>query len=144
MAQLLFSDEQKAQIVEAIQGAERDTSGEIRVHIERTCPQPDVVERAKEVFGLLGMHRTEQHNGVLFYLAVDDHKFAVLGDAGIHAVVPPHFWESTRDRLRTHFREGRFTEGLCEGIALAGQQLKAFFPYQSTDANELSDDVSFG
>lgn len=144
MAQLLFSDEQTAQIVAAIQAAERDTSGEIRVRIERTCPKADVLERAQEVFGLLGMHRTEQHNGVLFYLSVDDHKFAILGDSGIDAVVPPHFWESTRDQLRMHFRESRFTEGLCEGVALAGQHLKAFFPRQSDDANELSDDVSFG
>jgi uncharacterized membrane protein len=144
MAHLLFSDEQKAAIVAAIQAAERDTSGEIRVHLERTCPQPDVLERAKEVFGILGMHRTAQRNGVLFYLAVDDRKFAVLGDSGIDAVVPAHFWEATRDRLRDQFRSGQFTEGLCEGIALAGQHLKAFFPYQADDANELSDDVSFG
>jgi uncharacterized membrane protein len=144
MAHLLFSDEQTARIVDAIQDAERGTSGEVRVHIERTCPKPDVLERAREVFAMLGMHRTEQHNGVLFYLAVDDHKFAVIGDSGIHAAVPAHFWEDTRDVLREHFRAGQFTEGLCQGIARAGQHLKAAFPFHNDDINELPDDISFG
>ena len=139
----MFTDEEKQRIVEAIRAAERNTSGEVKVHAESKCPG-NVMERAREVFVKLELHRTELKNGVLFYIALDDHKFAILGDAGIHAVVPPDFWESTKDLMRQHFREGRVTEGLCEGIGKAGEKLHAHFPYKPNDVNELSDDISFG
>jgi uncharacterized membrane protein len=139
-----FTDAEQQRLLGAIQAAERETSGEIRVHVEQTCPLPDPLERAKAVFGLLNMHQTAQRNGVLFYLSLDDRKFALLGDAGIDAVVPADFWESTRDAMREHLRVGRLVDGLAEGIARAGEHLKAFFPHQADDRNELSDEISFG
>jgi uncharacterized membrane protein len=139
-----FDKDDQKQIVAAIQEAERQTSGEIKVHIEKNCPDADVMERAKVVFGTLGMHTTKDQNGVLFYLAYEDRKFAILGDKGIYEKVPQGFWESTREKMREHFRKHEFTEGLCEGILEAGSQLKKYFPYQSDDTNELPDDVSFG
>jgi uncharacterized membrane protein len=144
MAQNLFSDAQKADIVKAIQAAERNSSGEIRVHIEKVCPAENVLDRAAEVFIELGMSNTAQLNGVLFYLSIDDRKFAVLGDKGIDKVVPENFWETTKTLLKTHFSQGLFAEGLIKGIHSAGEQLKHFFPYQSEDVNELPDDISFG
>lgn len=141
---MILTDEQQKQIVEAIRAAERSTSGEVKVHIEHHCTPPDVLDRAKEVFGMLQMQRTERHNGVLFYLAITDRQFAVLGDKGIDEVVPENFWESTRDLMRGYFQEEHYAEGLCEGIKLAGQHLKAFFPWQDDDTNELSDEISFG
>ena len=144
MAEKLFSPEQKSQIVSAIQKAETMTSGEIQVHIENHC-RGDVLDRAAEVFETLKMYQTKDRNGVLFYLAVLDHKFAILGDAGINAVVPKDFWESTKEVMASHFRQGKFTQGLIEGIHLAGDQLGAHFPYDKAgDKNELSDEVSFG
>ncbi len=143
MAELAFTDQEKEQIVGAIREAERDTSGEVKVHIEKNCPQPDVMDRAKEVFFKLGLDKTKLRNGVLFYVAMDDHKFAILGDAGIDAAVPDNFWLTTKDTLRGYFKAGQITEGLCAGIRMAGQQLKSHFPYQSDDINELPDDISF-
>jgi uncharacterized membrane protein len=144
MAEKLFSPEQKAQIVSAIQKAETRTSGEIQVHIENHC-KGDVLDRAAEVFETLKMYQTKDRNGVLIYLAVADHKFAILGDAGINAVVPKDFWVKTKDIMEAHFRQGKFTEGLIEGIHQAGDQLGTHFPYDTQgDKNELSDDVSFG
>lgn len=144
MAEKLFSPEQKAQIVSAIKKAETNTSGEIQVHIENHC-KGEVLDRAAEVFETLKMYQTKDRNGVLIYLAVTDHKFAILGDAGINAVVAPDFWVKTKNIMEGHFREGRFTEGLIEGIYHAGIQLGTYFPYDTdTDKNELSDDVSFG
>lgn len=140
----LFGKEEQQLIVSAIQKAENRTSGEIKVHIEERCPVADVMERAKAVFGELGLHTTKEQNGVLFYLAHEDRKFAVLGDKGINEKVPADFWESTKEKLRAHFKKNEFTEGLCEGIEEAGQQLKKFFPYQADDTNELPDGVSFG
>jgi uncharacterized membrane protein len=99
---------------------------------------------AKEVFVLLKLHETRLRNGVLFYLALESHKFAILGDAGINEVVAPNFWQEIKDTMRSHFKQGLFTEGLCKGILMAGQELKAHFPYQANDKNELSDDISFG
>ena len=137
-----LTEEEKESIVAAIQEAERNTSGEIRVHLENHCKK-DVLDRAAEVFATLNMHQTKLRNGVLFYLAMKDHRLAILGDRGINQLVPEHFWEEIRDLMISRFKEGKYAEGLAEGIRMAGQQLKAHFPYQSNDRNELSDDISF-
>ncbi|MCA0231374.1 TPM domain-containing protein [Runella limosa] len=141
---LLLTPSQQEQVVAAIRSAELVTSGEVRVHIETNCLESDVIERAKQVFADLGMHRTDLKNGVLFYLATDDRKFAVLGDKGINERVPDNFWNNVRDTMRAHFKKNEFAEGLSQGIQLAGEQLKTFFPRQANDINELSDDISFG
>ncbi len=139
----LFTPEQQQQIITAIRDAELATSGEIRVHVEATCPDGDPVKRAIQVFGTLGMHETQEQNGVLFYLAVTDRKFAVVGDKGIDQRVPAGFWDSTKDILRQHFTASDYVAGLAEGIERAGQQLKQFFPRATDDINELPDDISF-
>lgn len=138
-----FTREQREDIRQAVLNAELDTSGEIRVHIETSC-KGDVLDRAAFIFDKMGMQKTEKRNGVLFYLAVKNRSFAVLGDKGINAIVPEDFWDSIKNTLLNHFREERFTEGLIEGITLVGNKLKKHFPYQSGDVNELSDDISFG
>ena len=89
------------------------------------------------------MHKTAERNGVLFYIAVSDRKFAIIGDAGINAKVPPGFWDEISTLLQKNFREEKFTDGLSEGIILAGKQLKTHFPFSKDDVNELSDEISF-
>lgn len=137
-----FSTEEKKQITDAIAQAELNTSGEIRLHMEGHC-KLDVLDRAAYIFEKLGMKETAQRNGVLFYLAVHDRKFAILGDAGINQVVPVNFWDQIKETMLTFFKEGKFTEGLSKGILMAGDQLKANFPRQKDDVNELSDEISF-
>jgi uncharacterized membrane protein len=137
-----FTKEQQAEILAAVRAAEEDTSGEIRVHIETHCPE-DVLDRAAWLFDKLGMKKTAQRNGVLFYLAVKDKKFAVIGDAGINLKVPDGFWNDVKELLQAKFREGKFTEGLKEGIILAGSHLKKHFPHMQDDINELPDEISF-
>ncbi|KEO73135.1 TPM domain-containing protein [Anditalea andensis] len=144
MAEKLFSQEDKDIITEAIKKAELETSGEIQVHLESHC-KGDVLDRAAAVFELLKMHKTKYRNAVLFYLATDDHKFAILGDAGINAVVTPDFWEKIKDTMIVYFKNRQFTEGLRLGIEMSGKQLKAHFPYdQKGSENELPDEISFG
>jgi uncharacterized membrane protein len=143
MAKHLFSEEQKADIVSAIKEAELNTSGEIRVHLEKSCPE-DVMDRASFIFEKLKMHKTELRNGVLFYQAVKDHKYAILGDAGLNAKVPEGFWDGIKDLMLEHFRKEDFSGGLVQGILKSGEQLKVHFPYQTDNVNELSDDISFG
>ena len=138
-----FSEEEKQKIVRAIEEAEKDTSGEIRVHIEKDC-KTDVLDRAAYIFKKLKMHKTKLRNGVLFYLALEDHKFAILGDAGINKVTPDNFWEEIKETMLSYFREGKFADGLVKGIRMAGEKLKEHFPYQKDDINELSDEISFG
>lgn len=137
-----FSPEQKATIVAAIEEAEKNTSGEIRVHIENHTSK-DILDRAAQVFAELKMHKTALRNGVLIYIALADHQLAILGDAGINAKVPADFWDSIKNRMLTHFKTDRMCEGICEAIRTAGQQLKSYFPYQEDDQNELSNEVSF-
>ena len=138
-----FTKQEKEEIKAAVKEAELSTSGEIRVHIDNHCKE-DVMDRAAWWFAKLEMHKTEQRNGVLLYLAVRDHKFAILGDAGINAVTPDDFWDHIKEKMLGSFSEGAFATGLQEGILRAGQALKEHFPYQDGDVNELSDDISFG
>ena len=137
-----FTHEQKERISLAIRDAELNTSGEIRVHLERKC-KGEVLDRAAYLFEKLNIHKTALRNGVLFYLVVDDQKFAILGDAGINAVTPEDFWEEIRNKVMEEFREGRFAAGLEIGIRLAGEKLKEHFPYREGDVNELPDEISF-
>lgn len=138
-----FSKDDQDDIKQAIVLAELDTSGEIRVHIEKNCPG-EVMDRAAFIFKTLDMHKTKDRNGVLFYLAVNNRKFAILGDEGINIKVPENFWDDIKSEMLTHFREAEFTAGLCHAILQAGEQLKKHFPYYKGDVNELSDDISFG
>lgn len=142
-ASKFLSPAQQQQVVAAIVEAERCTSGEIRVHIESRC-SGDPVERAIYLFDHLKMNETAQRNGVLIYVAYQSHKLAILGDQGINEVVPADFWNAIKDGLLAHFAKGSYADGLVEAILAAGQQLKAYFPYQEDDINEQSDEISFG
>lgn len=143
MARDFFSEEEKQRILAAVLEAEKSTSGEIQVHLENRCKKP-VMERATEIFEVLKMHKTAERNGVLFYLAVKDKQFAILGDTGIDQKVGHDFWEEIKEHMERRFKAGDFTEGLCDGIKMAGEQLGKYFPYSKDDSNELPDDLSFG
>jgi uncharacterized membrane protein len=138
-----LSELDKEKIVAAIREAELNTSGEIRLHLEPYC-KIEVLDRAADVFGFLEMHKTELRNGVLFYLAYKDHQFAILGDSGVNAKVPPHFWEETRDLVIEKLKNKQTVEGIITGINMAGKLLKTEFPYLKNDKNELSDEISIG
>ena len=142
-AESYFTEEQISKIMQAVKQAELKTSGEIRVHIEAKTGGVDVLDRAANVFSLLELHKTKARNGVLFYLATDDRKFAILGDSGIHAVVPENFWDKIKEHMQNHFRAQRFTEGMVEGIRMAGDKLVEKFPHEIDDVNELPDEISF-
>jgi uncharacterized membrane protein len=143
MAKDFFSETERLQIIDAIKQAELNTSGEIRVHIEPTC-DGDAYERGMKVFESLGMHATELKNGVLFYVAYQSKKFAILGDKGIHEKVSQQFWDAEKEVLLNHFKDNQYAAGLCKAIADAGSKLKQYFPYADNDTNELSDDISYG
>ncbi len=138
-----LTQEQEQQIVAAIRRAENTTSGEIRIHIEKHTDL-DVLDRTREVFHFLKMDNTVQHNGVLIYVAVDDHRFAIYGDQGINDVVADDFWDSTKDVILNQFKKGDFTQGLIDGVLMAGAQLQKYFPWDHTGSNELSDEISKG
>lgn len=133
---------EQAAIIEAIQLAEQNTSGEIRVHLEEKS-EKDAYTRALEVFNDLKMYETNLRNGVLIYVAIDDKKFAICGDEGINAIVAADFWDCTKNIMVAHFTEQNFKQGLIEGIIAAGNQLKKYFPAQQNDKDELSNEISF-
>lgn len=141
-AKNFFSPEQQDDIKQAVLNAELNTSGEIRVHIQKKC-KGDILDCAADIFKQLGMDKTASRNGVLIYVALENRSFAIIGDSGINAVVAPDFWESTKLLMINHFRENRFAEGLIAGIEKAGEQLKKHFPHQKDDVNELTDEISF-
>lgn len=132
---------EEQEVVEAIRLAEKNTSGEIRVHIENTF-KDDIENRALEVFSILKMHNTKLQNGVLIYVAVQNRAFAIYGDKGIHEVVAANFWNETKTTIANHFKSGHFKQGLVDGILHAGEQLKKHFPISDSDKNELANEIS--
>lgn len=137
-----FNEDDRIAIVSAIQKAEELTSGEIRVHIQPETER--VLDDAAETFATLGIHKTKLRNGVLFFLATESKKFAILGDAGINTCVPDGFWDEISAAMSAYFKQGQFARGLQEGILMAGKALQTHFPYdKTTDKNELSDDISY-
>jgi len=142
-AKHFFTQDQKLAITKAITQSELQTSGEIRLHIDSNC-EVNVLDSATVIFRKLKMHKTELRNGVLFYLAVTDKKFAILGDKGINEKVPENFWDNIKELMLDYFKKQQFTEGLCKGIEMAGEKLKTHFPLQSNDTNELTNEISIG
>lgn len=138
----LFTTQEQELIANTITEAEKATSGEIRVAVEKHC-KGSAFDRATEYFAELGMDKTALHNGVLIYLAHEDHKFAIIGDRGIDSVVPDDFWETTQIAMKAHFLSGNLAEGIVAGIALAGEKLALYFPYQNGDVNELPNEIIF-
>lgn len=138
-----LTQEEEQEIVEAIRVAEKETSGEIRVHLEKKT-SIDAFDRAMEVFHQLKMDQTQLKNGVLIYVAVKDKTFVICGDKGINDVVTNDFWDTTKDVMAAHFRNDNFKQGLIDGILKAGEQLKKYFPWEEGDTNELSNEISKG
>ncbi|MFH1800076.1 MAG: TPM domain-containing protein [Candidatus Omnitrophota bacterium] len=137
-----FSKKEKEQILAAVREAEKNTSGEIRVHLEYRAPEP-VYGHAQKVFKRIGMTKTAQRNGVLIFLATGNKKFAVLGDVGIDEKVSEGFWNDVVQIMQRHFKQDKFAEGISEAVLRIGEKLKTFFPYQPNDNNELSDGISY-
>jgi uncharacterized membrane protein len=138
----IFNEEEQQRIRKAIEDAEKHTSGQIRVCIEKTCSE-DVLDRAAKYFHQLDMHKTKLRNGVLIYLATVDRKFAIIGDGGLNKVVPENFWDDTKEQMLNHFKYGDLVEGIVTGLKIAGEHLQKYFPHESDGNNELSDDVAF-
>lgn len=140
-----FSEEEKQQLVAAIQQAEKQTSGEVRIYVESRCRFVDPVDRAKELFFQLGMDKTKERNGTLVYIAFEDHQLAILGDAGIHQKVGQKYWEEEVAKMIREFRNEHIIDGICQVVSDIGAALQQHFPYNSeTDKNELPDDIVFG
>jgi uncharacterized membrane protein len=140
----IFTEEENQQVVLAIREAERMTSGEIRVFVENRCRFVNAMDRAVEVFDKLQMYQTQNRNGVLVYVALKDHQFAILGDEGIHRKVGDSFWQKQLAELGQYFGKGRFVEGISRCVREIGASLQEHFPYQSDDENELPDNIVYG
>jgi uncharacterized membrane protein len=136
----IFTEDEQELIAAAIAQAEKLTSGEIRIAIEKFC-KTDAFTRATEYFFKLDMDKTAQKNGVLIYLAYEEHKFAIIGDSGINRVVPADFWETTQVAMKAHFASGNFASGIIAGVRLAGEKLALFFPFDHDDVNEIPNDI---
>jgi uncharacterized membrane protein len=140
-----FTPDEQRRLKEAVQKAELQTSGEIRLFVESKCNYVNALDRAIELFDKLDMYKTEEHNGVLVYIAIKHRQLAIYGDKGIHEKVGSQFWQNEIKTMVHHFNRNDYTEGLCTIIHDIGNALQQHFPYNKiTDVNELPDDVVFG
>ena len=131
----------QSRIVDAIRAAERETSGEIRVHVQPKALGGEPRWVAERTFERLGMTKTAARNGVLLFIASEEQRFVILGDRGIDDKVPAGFWDDIAAKLTIRFKNGEFTEGIVEAIAAAGEHLKEYFPRSADDVNELPDEI---
>lgn len=140
-----FTAEEQERIVEAIREAEQRTSGEVRVFVESRCRYMDAIDRAAEVFFGLEMDETDDHNGVLVYVAIKDHQLALFGDKGIHEKVGTAFWNEEVRRMIQQFDRNDIAQGIADCVRDIGEALHSHFPYDNdTDKNELPDEIVFG
>ncbi len=140
-----FTKEEQIRIVQAVQQAEQQTSGEVRVFIESKCHFMDALDRAQEIFFQLQMDKTGLHNAVLLYVAVDDKQVALFADEGIHAKTGKQYWLNAVTAMLLQFKQQRLTDGICTAVLRVGEALQSYFPYdKATDKNELPDDIVFG
>ncbi|MGZ5219692.1 MAG: TPM domain-containing protein [Chitinophagaceae bacterium] len=140
-----FTADEKKQIVEAVREAERRTSGEVRVFVERRCRYMDPLDRAAEVFFTLEMNQTHDRNAVLLYIAMKDRQLAVFGDEGIHTKVGTEYWNKEINLMIDKFDKENYGDGISQCVRDIGEALHHFFPFDNnTDKNELPDDIVFG
>ncbi|MCB0273220.1 MAG: TPM domain-containing protein [Calditrichaeota bacterium] len=137
----ILSKAQKERVVAAIRQAEKNTSGEIRVHLEKRC-SGNPLERAARVFNKLGMEKTALRNGILLYIATHSRRCAVYADQGIFEKVDPQAWEGVLETLLPGLKKAEIELGIETAVFRIGEILRQFFPHQSDDKNELSDDIS--
>ncbi len=142
-AKEFFTEEEREEIEAAIERAESVTSGEIRVHLENSCDE-NILDHSVWIFEQLEMNKTKKRNGVLIYMAVGDRTFSIIGDEGINQLVPKEFWNKTKDIMKASFMEGSFKQGLIDAIESIGVDLRAHFPIEGNDENELSNKISYG
>lgn len=138
-----LTKQERKEIVNAISEAERMTSGEIRVHLQKKCKQ-DALQEAKIIFHRLKMHKTKHRNGVLIFIALESRRFAILGDSAIHGHVGDSFWNESRDKIASYLSKGQIKEGIIAGVMSIGDKLKAHFPVEVKDKNELSNELTEG
>lgn len=140
-----FSSEDNEIIVQSIRNAEKQTSGEIRVFVESKCRFVDPLDRAKEIFTNLKMEKTQNRNGVLFYVALKDRQLAIFADSGIHNAIGEQYWKDVVKHILGFFNKENYALGIKECVMKIGEALKNNFPYdQNTDKNELPDEIIFG
>ena len=140
-----FTAEEQQLIIEAIQNAERMTSGEVRVFVESKCSYMDAIDRAAELFFQLEMQKTDDRNAVLLYVAMKDRQLAVFGDEGIHEKVGNEYWNNAVQKMISNFNRENYAAGIAEVVKDIGTALTKNFPFNNdTDKNELPDDIVFG
>ena len=121
-------------LAKKIDEIESVTDAELRIHIESYC-KVDPMSRAAKVFKDLKMYKTKERNGVLFYIAIEDHKLAVWGDEAIH--------KEEIEILLNHFKKQEFYQGLVKALDNVKAKLEELYPFTG-HKNELSNEISFG
>ncbi len=139
-----FTAEQQQQMTTAIQQAEKNTSGEVRVFVESKCSYVDPLDRAKEIFFNLKMDKTKDRNAVLLYIAMKDRQMALFGDEEIYRRLGAEYWNSEVKKMIASFSKENYTAGICKCVADIGEALKQHFPFETSDKNELPDEIIFG
>lgn len=141
----LFTKDDLKKISDKIGEIEKRTSGEIRVSIRE---KRSLMERKLTIFDMavrefyrLGMDRTRDRTGVLVYILLSERKLQIIADEGINQKVENATWQKIAELMTTHFKEGRYLDGIMKGLDEIGEILAQHFPIKPDDTNELSNEV---
>jgi uncharacterized membrane protein len=141
-----FDDDEFLRISNKIKETEKKTAGEICVSVKekRSFRQKKKTLRqlAEDEFHRLGIAKTRDSTGVLFFLILEDRQFYILADKGINQRVPQDSWDKIKDEMQERFLKGEFCKGILFGIEDAGKILSAHFPIKPDDTDELSNRVN--
>lgn len=101
-----------------------------------------LAERARRAFAERGLERTRGRTGILLLVAILERRVAVLGDAGIDAVLDPdESWQGVIDLAVAGLHAGRAEEGLEAALRRCGEMLRRHVPAAGPRSDQLPNAV---
>jgi uncharacterized membrane protein len=114
----------------AVQSAEKDTSVRIVVYISHRRVT-DPMKAGHQAFKKLKLETEQEKAGLLFFIAPQSRKFAVLGGTALHEKLGQAWWDRLVQVLSADFRREKFTDGLVSVLDEIAPALKLHFPFRS-------------
>lgn len=138
-----LSDKEQDIIVEVIRKAEKNSTGEIRVHIS-SSQEKNNAEQAYQIFCKYCKGQTKHKNAILIHINFTQRYLTIIGDEGIHQRVKQDFWNEIHDRMTILFASEQYLKGITEGVESVGIELAKYFPISGEkQLNELPDEILF-
>ena len=138
-----FNKQDRMQIANAVQQAEKGHVGEIQVVIEGHIPCSQAYHqntrlRAQQLFAELGVWDTELNSGVLLYLNLCERKVEIVIDRGLKNATQTMTWNEICQNIVVTLAQKEYLRAVTEGVNEIGQVLDQYYVKNDLyDENEL-------